>query len=97
MKPFRFLQEAKGETIEAALYYEDKAAGLGAEFLRQIQLALRQIAQFPEASALADVSTRRGMVKRFRYGIFYRIEADEVVVLAVGDLRRKPGYWRGRG
>ena len=97
MKPVVYLDEARKEAIEAFLYYEEKAAGLGVELLSQVRLAIQQIAMFPEAGAQADAKTRRRMVRRFPYGIFYRIEAERIVVVAVGDLRRRPGYWRDRG
>jgi plasmid stabilization system protein ParE len=97
MRPIVFLDEAREEAIEAFLYCEKRAAGLGVELLRQVRLAIQQIAKFPEAGALADAKTRRRLVRRFPYGIFYRIEAEHIVVVAVGDLRRRPGYWRGRG
>ncbi|MEX2436959.1 MAG: type II toxin-antitoxin system RelE/ParE family toxin, partial [Candidatus Paceibacterota bacterium] len=30
------------------------------------------------------------------YGIIYLIEADEIIILAIMNLRRKPGYWKSR-
>ena len=41
-------------------------------------------------------SARRFLLSRFPFGIAYRLEADEVVVVAVAHLRRRPGYWTGR-
>jgi len=36
------------------------------------------------------------MVRRFPFGILYRIEPEQIVVVAVMHLRRRPGYWRDR-
>jgi hypothetical protein len=35
-------------------------------------------------------------LKRFPFGILYVATVDEIVVLAVMHLRRRPGYWQGR-
>ncbi len=43
-------------------------------------------------------NVRRFLVRRFPYGIYYTLVDDESVVLvvAVMDMRRRPGYWRDR-
>jgi plasmid stabilization system protein ParE len=38
--------------------------------------------------------TRRCLLRRFPYTVFYEIEGNIVFVLAVAHQRRKPGYWR---
>jgi hypothetical protein len=38
----------------------------------------------------------RRLVPGFPFGILYRIDAHEIVVLAVMHLRRRPGYWMDR-
>ena len=96
MKPIIFLEPATEEMIEAALWYEGKAPGLGPDFLAEVQHATDQIASVPQAGAFADEQTRRRMVRRFPFAILYRAEPDRIVVVAVMHLRRKPGYWRGR-
>jgi len=39
---------------------------------------------------------RRRLIRRFPFGILYRIEPEEIVIVAVAHLLRKPGYWRKR-
>lgn len=53
------------------------------------------------AAALA-AGAKRGEVRvrtiaRFPYRIYYRARPDEIVVVAIGHHRRKPGFWRSRG
>ena len=43
-----------------------------------------------------EAELRRRLVRRFPFGILYRIEPEEIVIVAVAHLRRKPGYWRER-
>ena len=40
--------------------------------------------------------TRRALVRRFPYAIYFRPVSDEVVVLAVMHGRRLPRRWRSR-
>jgi hypothetical protein len=35
-------------------------------------------------------------VPRFPYRVVYRNRPDEIVVVAVAHLRRRPGYWKNR-
>lgn len=39
-------------------------------------------------------TARRCRLNRFKYGVLYRVYDDQIVVLIVGHLSRKPGYWR---
>jgi hypothetical protein len=40
---------------------------------------------------------RQCRVLRFPFGIIYRVRKDMIEIIAVMDLRRKPGYWTKRG
>ena len=39
---------------------------------------------------------RRVLVKRFPYGVYYLVEGEVLLVLAVAHSRRKPHYWADR-
>ncbi len=45
---------------------------------------------------LGSGDIRRCLTNHFPYGIIYCIEADEILILAVMHLHRKPGYWKER-
>ena len=47
-----FHPEAHAEMIEQARYYENKAEGLGADFLDAVEETTRRIAQSPNAGAV---------------------------------------------
>ena len=96
MKIIRLLQPAEQEMTEAAWYYESQAPGLSVTFLNHIQLAFDDIAQGPERWPEIKFKIRRRLVYRFPYGVFYRIDPEEVVVLTIANLRRRPNYWSAR-
>jgi plasmid stabilization system protein ParE len=82
--------------MEAARYYESQVPALGAAFLKEVRRASGAIASYPEAAAIVRGHTRRRLLRRFPYGVLYRVDPQEIVVVAVMHLRRKPGYWLGR-
>jgi cytochrome P450 len=41
-------------------------------------------------------NTRRCLTNRFPFGVIYQIVENEVVVLAVMQLNRRPNYWGER-
>ncbi len=96
MKPIIFLPEAEEEMVEAARFYETQTSGLGADFLLEIRRVTEGISKNPRAGRILRGKVRRRLVRRFPYGLLYRIDPDEIVVMAVMHLRRSPGYWRGR-
>jgi plasmid stabilization system protein ParE len=96
MKPVRFLQPAEQEMLNAAQYYELQVPGLGASFLDKIDSATADISEHPERWPIVRLNIRRRLIHRFPYGLLYRIDSNEVVVLAVSHLHRHPSYWIGR-
>jgi len=90
---FRFTSAALHELREAVLYYEDAENGLGGEFLNEIDGALARILAAPEAWRKLSNRTRRCRTHRFPFGLIYQIRQDEILVLAVMDLRRDPKRW----
>ena len=41
-------------------------------------------------------TVRRGLVRRFPYGVFYVVTDDTIVILAVFHASRDPAGWRAR-
>jgi plasmid stabilization system protein ParE len=91
-----FLPPAQEEMTEAARYYQTQSMGLGTEFLAEVERTISAIASHPKAAPKVKQDIRRRLLKRFPFGILYVPTADEIVVLAVMHLRRRPGYWQDR-
>ncbi len=87
---------AERELNDAAQYYESNGAGLGAAFLAEVERCCDGIVEYPGAGLVMTGSVRRRLIRRFPYALLYRIREDQVRILAVMNLKRRPGYWVGR-
>ena len=96
MTPARFLQPAEVEMVEAAIYYEEQAEGLGTLFLSTLEGAIRNILENPNAWPITSNDIRKRIVSKFPYSILYRVESREIIILAIMHQRRRPGYWIDR-
>jgi toxin ParE1/3/4 len=91
-----FNELAERELNEAAQFYEQQRPGLGAAFVDEVQRCSAVALDHPQSGQLVAGTIRRLLCRRFPYGVLYAIKEDEVRILAVMNLRRRPGYWVGR-
>ena len=87
---------AEAELHEAARYYQSEVSGLGEAFIAEVEYAVRQIREYPEAAPLILKVVRRKLIRRFPYSIMYSFNADSVRILAIANQNRRPFYWSGR-
>jgi toxin ParE1/3/4 len=81
---------------EAFRWYERRRRGLGEEFLAAFQSALDGIAAHPEMCAVIHRNTRRVLLRRFPYGIFYPLYGETIVIAACMHAKRQPTTWQSR-
>ena len=96
MKEILFLEPAQIEFEQEIKYYNEKQPGLGYNFAVEVANTIARIMKFPEAWTRLSKRTRRCRTKRFPYGVVYQIRGDNILIVAVAHLRRKPFYWRLR-
>ena len=98
-KAVRLREEAEIELAAAAEWNELQRSGLGHEFLDQVAAALDAIRSgpfsFPEVHRGAR-RARRALIKRFPFSIFYLIDTNDIVVIAVMHASRHPMKWQDR-
>ena len=87
---------AQDEAEDAAHWYEGKRAGLGADFVSELQRVFDVIAGQPDRYPLALGDTREAPLSRFPYCVYYRERPGRVVVTAVFHTSRDPSVWQGR-
>lgn len=96
MKPPAFHPEARIELIEAARYYATILPELGQRFYGVIDGLIAEAGRTPGTFRFIRQPARRHFTHEFPYGIIYVERADDIWILAVMPLRRKPGYWQHR-
>ncbi len=96
MQEIEFHKDADEEMKATAGYYEERVTGLGVDFLNEIEQGLNRIRQFPLVWPIYEGEYRRYLLKRFPYGLIYRIDIEKIFITAVAHLRREPGYWKDR-
>jgi len=62
----------------------------------EVDAALSRVAENPLQYQVLHRETRRAIVHRFPYGVFYRIEARGIVVFGVRHLHRDPTSQKAR-
>lgn len=90
-----FRPEAQAEALEARRWYEARRGGLGEEFGAEVDAAVARIVEHPLAFPRVRGETRRVVLTRFHYALYFRITDDNIVVLAVHG-RQDPSRWQGR-
>jgi hypothetical protein len=96
MMPLLIHPEADAEVKAASANYEALQGGLGVAFLDEVADAYDQIQKQPLAWAIMTGNIRRRLLHRFPYGVVFEIQADQIFIIAVMHLRRRPNYWRSR-
>ena len=94
--PLSVSPRAEQEVQQAARFYEGRSRGLGTAFLEIVEQALSGVEENPLRFPVVHRDTRRALLKRFPYGVFFRIRSDRIRVIAVIHLSRNPDRWRKR-
>ena len=101
MIAIRLAPEALSELVEAAAWYDARQAGLGTEFLVEVESILPLIERLPSSFARlqglsSDLTIRRALLPRFPYALVFMELRDHVRIIAVAHAKREPGYWLTR-
>jgi plasmid stabilization system protein ParE len=87
---------AAADVEDAWRWYEAQREGLGDEFLDVVRATLESTRAYPESAPVALRDIRRQLLRRFPYGLFYRLIQGQVVVVACFHAKRSPRVWRTR-
>ncbi len=97
-RTLRVLPGAEAEVQAAALWYEEKRAGLGVEFVAVVDHGLESILENPGACPVwrPDRPYRKYPLTRFPYVVFFSFKNATIEIMAVAHTKRRPGYWLDR-
>ena len=96
MKRIRFLSPAEIEMFDAAAYYETRVLELGTDFISTIEIAVLDLSDEPEKWPVIGKEIRRRILPRFPYSILYKIDPEEIIIVAIMHQKRRPNYWINR-
>jgi toxin ParE1/3/4 len=101
VKPDRFDPEAAAEYAAAVLWYTEHDVAVAERFRAHVLATIASICESPARSPHVRgvpkrIPVRRRLVATFPYSIVYLELDDEILILAVAHLRRRPAYWRWR-
>ena len=87
---------AERELVDAAQYFELESPGLGGLFLDAAEKCERAIIEHPRSGVVVRGDVRRRLLSTFPYALLYKIKPQEIRILAVMNLKRRPMYWADR-
>ena len=98
MSGYRLVSDPQADIdIEAAFeWYERERPGLGLDFLDELRAAYGRIVDGPLKYPQLRSNIRRALLKRFPYAVFFAVEDEIIVVLAVLHTSRDPAEWQRR-
>jgi len=90
--------EAETDITEAALWYDEREAGLGLELTFEVRAAIQRAFENPlhHLRVRRRPEVRRILARRFPYRIFFIVREDAVIVFAVIHAARHDRHWRER-
>jgi plasmid stabilization system protein ParE len=91
----RFHPDARAELREARRWYYDRSPLSAVAFAHVVDDAVSRIVESPTQYPLAEHRTRKLVLQRFPFNIFY-LSDTEIVIVAVAHQKRRPGYWSSR-
>ncbi len=96
MTPVLFHPYAERELDEAIGFYEECLPGLGLDFEQEIRYGISHISNAPRRWPIHKYGTRKFLLRRFPFNIFYLELPDCIWIVAVAHCSRKPNYWKER-
>jgi plasmid stabilization system protein ParE len=88
--------EAQLDAEEATFWYDGQQLGLGDQFVEELDQLLTRVAESPQQFPELGLGARRGLMHRFPYAVYFLVEKDSSVVIAVLHQNRNPDAWKLR-
>lgn len=88
----RFAPELEEDLYSGFVWYDDKAKGLGDEFLTVFYSNVDQLAKTPLIYAKVYLDFHRSLLRQFPFACYYRVEGGMVIVYGLFHSARNPAF-----
>lgn len=95
MLPVIFRPLADADAVAAKAWYAGYSPEAADRFVDALAETASVISEHPYAFQRVEGDTRRAVLRRFPYAVYYRVTEDAVIVLAVHG-RQDPDHWKAR-
>jgi plasmid stabilization system protein ParE len=91
-----FTPAARAELVEAYDWYESRHPGLGVRFRGEVEAAVLRFRENPHQFPIVFEDVHRARLRKFPYGLFFRVEIGALIVIACFHGSRDPRQWERR-
>jgi toxin ParE1/3/4 len=89
-------RKAAADIREARRWYESRRAGLGREFVEEVDATFARIQATPLRFTEVMPGVRRAFTERFPYAVYFRVENKRILVFVVIHTSRDSEVWQQR-
>ena len=89
------LKQVKNDLIEGRIFYDSNEKGIGDYFYDSLVADIESLRLYSGIHPL-HLGLYRMLSKRFPFAVYYIIQDDTAIVVAVLDLRRDPAWIRDK-
>ena len=96
IKPLVIHPSALAEFKSSLNWYLERNQAAAGKFAAAVDQAIEAVIKFPSRWPQGENGTRKIVLKRFPFAIFYRELHNTVQILAIAHGHRRPGNWKDR-
>ena len=93
MRSYGLTQRAERDLLAARSYYDQSSVKLGNRFVDAVFDVVTIARERPESCPVVGSGARAIRCRRFPYRVYFRVEPDRIVILAVYHTAREPDRW----
>jgi len=87
---------ADQDVDESMEFYAGPGSGVELRFAAELRRTYERIGNDPDRFPIEFSKVRRCRMGRFPFSVFYVNYGEMILILAVANAKRRPGYWKSR-
>jgi plasmid stabilization system protein ParE len=86
----KFSEKARHDTESAYQWYNEQLKGLGKQFKIEYKKIIQRIIEKPFQFPEIYTNTHMAVIRKFPYTVFFEIEINTIIILAVFHAKQNP-------